>query len=56
VGGLLASTLVTLVIIPVTYITASGGLALARQPGRWRWERLTVRGGAPAGGRPVAEG
>jgi HAE1 family hydrophobic/amphiphilic exporter-1 len=55
VGGLLASTLVTLVIIPVTYTTASGALASARQPGRWRWERLTLRGGAPAGG-PVAEG
>jgi hypothetical protein len=35
VGGLCASTLVTLVLIPVTYVAATGVAAGARE-GRWR--------------------
>jgi HAE1 family hydrophobic/amphiphilic exporter-1 len=38
VGGLLASTLVTLVLIPVTYVSATGLLA-GERAGRWRWSR-----------------
>ena len=38
VGGLIASTLVTLVLIPVSYTTANGMLA-AIQEGRVRWPR-----------------
>jgi hypothetical protein len=50
VGGLLASTLVTLVVIPVTYTSATGTLAAVRE-GRWTWR--TTRREAPAGGRPA---
>ena len=42
IGGLLASTLVTLVLIPVSYVTLTAwvpGTAL----GRWRWERRKRR-------------
>jgi HAE1 family hydrophobic/amphiphilic exporter-1 len=46
VGGLLASTLVTLVLIPVTYVSATGVLVGARQ-GRWRWSRRPAM--SPAG-------
>ncbi len=45
IGGLLASTLVTLVLIPVTYVSVSGLLAGARV-GRWRWD---TRRRAPSG-------
>jgi HAE1 family hydrophobic/amphiphilic exporter-1 len=45
-GGLLASTLVTLVLIPVTYVSATGALAGARE-GRWRWSRRAAM--SPAG-------
>jgi HAE1 family hydrophobic/amphiphilic exporter-1 len=35
IGGLLASTLVTLVLIPVTYTTLSGWVARSRAARRW---------------------
>ncbi len=46
VGGLLASTLVTLVLIPVTYVTTSGYLERATEPQPER--RKAVPGGEPA--------
>jgi HAE1 family hydrophobic/amphiphilic exporter-1 len=36
IGGLVGSTLVTLVLVPAAYVGASGGLARARA-GRWRF-------------------
>jgi HAE1 family hydrophobic/amphiphilic exporter-1 len=43
IGGLVASTLVTLVLIPVAYASTAELVALARA-GRWRW---SARGGQP---------
>jgi HAE1 family hydrophobic/amphiphilic exporter-1 len=42
IGGLAASTLVTLVLIPVTYVTTTG-LVSGTAVGRWRWEALRRR-------------
>jgi HAE1 family hydrophobic/amphiphilic exporter-1 len=48
IGGLVASTLVTLVLVPTVYVGASGGLARARA-GRWRFrERARPAEPAPA--------
>jgi len=50
IGGLLASTLVTLLLIPVTYTTATGALARLRAR-NWSWRAWRARGD----GRPEAE-
>jgi HAE1 family hydrophobic/amphiphilic exporter-1 len=43
IGGLLASTLVTLLLIPVTYTTATGALARLRAR-KWAWRAWRARG------------
>jgi HAE1 family hydrophobic/amphiphilic exporter-1 len=43
VGGLVASTLVTLVLIPVTYVTASGAVAVAEDRSKLGWRRFGRR-------------
>ncbi len=43
IGGLLASTLVTLLLIPVTYTTATGALARLRAR-NWSWRAWRARG------------
>jgi HAE1 family hydrophobic/amphiphilic exporter-1 len=47
IGGLLASTLVTLMLIPVAYAATAELIAHARA-GRWRWSRSAVTSPAAA--------
>lgn len=49
IGGLIASTLVTLLLVPVAYVTSAGWMARL-ESGRWRWtpRRREDDGAAPA--------